>query len=59
MAGCTGKKDAHTCGCLLFKCKKCGNVGCDQGQDDKCSNQAFKGGKCVRCGAIGQKEMFK
>ena len=35
MAGCPGKRTKRTGSCLssLYRCKKCGNVGCDQGQN--------------------------
>ena len=47
-----------TCGSLVYKCKKCGSVGCDQLSDGKCTNQNFTSGKCMSCGAVGQKEMI-
>lgn len=61
MASCPGKRIDRkgTCLSTLYRCKKCGNVGCDQGQPGKCQNQGFKLGKCMKCGASGQKEMFK
>ena len=59
MASCPGKKDGHACMSSMYKCKKCGNFGCDQSQDGKCSNQAFKVSKCLKCGAVGQKEVYK
>ena len=59
MASYTGRRENHSCMSQLYRCKKCGNVGCDQIQDGKCSNQGFKFGKCLRCGASGQKETFK
>jgi len=58
MSGCPGKCNGHTCMSTLYKCKKCGNVGCDQGQYGKCSNQAFQFGICSKCGANGQREML-
>jgi len=57
--GCPGKRDNHTCNAQLYRCKSCGNVGCDHGQDGKCTNQAFKTGKCLKCGKSGQKELFR
>jgi hypothetical protein len=59
MASCPGKRDNHTCSSILYRCKKCGNVGCDQGTMGKCTNQGFQSGKCLKCGAIGQKENFR
>jgi DNA-directed RNA polymerase subunit RPC12/RpoP len=50
MSACPGIK-IHTksrCGTTsLFRCKKCGHVGCAQ---VGCSNQAFDSYKCMRCG---------
>jgi hypothetical protein len=60
MAFCPGKKikTKGTCNGTLYRCKKCGNVGCDQGPSTACSNQAFDLGKCMKCGARGHKERF-
>lgn len=56
MAGCPGKNKRNTtCNGLLYRCKKCGGVGCDRGGDE-CTNQGFKSGKCKKCGAIAAKE---
>jgi hypothetical protein len=50
MSACQGIK-SHTksrCGTTsLFKCSKCGHSGCAQAG---CSNRAFDGGRCMRCG---------
>ncbi len=61
MASCPGKRTNRNTGCLsaLYRCKKCGHVGCDQTTSGVCSNQAFRLGKCLKCGATGQKETFK
>jgi hypothetical protein len=59
MASCPGKRDNHTCNSTLYRCKKCGNVGCDQSQPGKCTNQGFRLGKCLKCGTSGQKETFR
>lgn len=61
MAACPGKKikSGTMCNSTLYRCKKCGNVGCDQGSQATCSNQGFKTGKCLKCGISGQKELFK
>jgi len=56
---CPGTKHSHTCGSVLYRCKSCGNVGCDQGTKGTCSNQAFTGGKCMKCGKSGQKEIHR
>ncbi len=59
MASCPGKKSNNqTCYQSLYRCKKCGNVGCDRNNIGECPNQAFNCGKCMRCGANGQKESF-
>jgi len=59
MPSCPGKRDNHTCNSTLYRCKKCGNVGCDQSQPGKCTNQGFRSGKCLKCGTSGQKETFR
>jgi len=60
MAQCPGKRGAQTCNRILYRCKKCGNVGCESGKPSECGNQAFlTGSKCVKCGTSGQKENFK
>lgn len=61
MAACPGKriKTKSSCNSTLYRCKKCGNVGCEQGDSTPCTNQAFRYGKCLKCGATGQKENFK
>lgn len=61
MASCPGKRSTRggACGSTLYRCKKCGNVGCEKGRIDECSNQGFRAGKCLKCGASGQKEYFK
>jgi hypothetical protein len=53
MASCSGKrKSAATCNSVVDRCGKCTNVGCDQAHDVECSNQGFRDGNCIRCGAI-------
>ncbi|WP_373481438.1 hypothetical protein [Acetobacterium sp.] len=51
IATCTGKKDEHPCKNPVFRCLECGNYGCDQEILDKCTEQGFKNGKCLHCGA--------
>jgi hypothetical protein len=59
MTSCSGKrKKGGSCNKILYRCKKCNNVGCDHVGTGECSNQAFNHGKCVKCGASGQSEMF-
>ena len=53
MADCSGKrKSAATCNSVVSSCNKCTGVGCDQVEADECSNQGFRSGTCVKCGAI-------
>ena len=62
MAICSGKRKqkAGTCSSILYKCKKCANVGCMQSLGHECSNQGFSAvAKCLKCGAVSQKEQFK
>ena len=51
MATCPGKKkNGNLCAMTLYKCGKCGNVGC---QFDECTNCAWEshGQRCSSCGA--------
>jgi len=59
MANCPGKKGERKCGSILHRCKACGNLGCDQTEEDKCTHQGFTRGRCRKCGKFGQKEPFK
>jgi hypothetical protein len=61
MASCPGTKIKKNWPCLtvLYRCKRCNNVGCDQAQVGECSNQGFRLGKCLRCGAQSQKDLFR
>lgn len=58
MATCHGKwSGPHgQCNSTLLRCKKCGNIGCNQRE---CSNRAFDGPKCLKCGAVGQYEPLR
>ena len=59
MAACPGKRIPDNKSCLLpvYRCKKCGGVGCDPGgKVGSCTNQAFSLSKCVKCGTYGQRE---
>lgn len=42
------KKNNSSCTGSLYKCKKCGSVGCSN-QD--CSNYNFHNGSCMKCGS--------
>lgn len=60
MANCPGKKrTGGICYGFVYRCKKCGSVGCEHYQDGECSNQGFKSGYCLRCGTLGQKEAVR
>lgn len=49
---CAGLKEKHPCKNMMFVCLKCGNYGCDQNDIEKCTEQAFKNGKCLHCGSV-------
>jgi len=54
---CNGtKKDSKgyksRCGAILYRCSKCGAVGC---KTTGCENQRFNGGQCSKCGYVGSK----
>lgn len=61
MAICPGRrKDNKKCNSVLYRCKKCGNVGCKQSRPGECSNQGFTlSGQCLKCGTYGKSETFK
>ncbi len=56
MPVCPGKrvKTGYDCTSSVYKCKKCGNVGCFQNDTGTCSNEGFRNGKCLKCGSVGQ-----
>jgi len=39
MASCPGKVNNTTCYSTVYRCKKCGGVGCER---EKCTNQSFE-----------------
>jgi len=46
------------CSNKIYRCKKCGNIGCSL---NGCANQAFRGGPggpCLKCGSY-DKELFE
>ena len=54
MANCSGKADESHCGGTLYKCPKCGLVGCKNRRNGKnCTNNITKdsGGTCRKCGS--------
>jgi len=57
MAKCQGEKQANIkCAAPLYRCKKCGNVGCSYGAKNYCTKQAFLNSSCLRCGTQSQLE---
>jgi len=57
MATCQGQKtNNQPCGGSVYRCKRCGNVGCGH---KECRNYAFEqgSGKCIKCGSY-DKEMI-
>jgi hypothetical protein len=56
---CDGVRPGHhiPCNGTLYKCTACGNTGCRQTQEDRCTHQAFNvlfG--CLKCGTVGKQE---
>ena len=50
MAHCRGRHiHRHTCNSIVYRCIKCGTVGCDQRDKAECTNQNFQHGKCKKC----------
>ena len=58
---CEGIRTAtnETCGSLLYRCKDCAHLGCNQGADGTCSKQAFKSARCKSCNKIGSNRLVK
>lgn len=54
MAVCQGQELPSKVRCFgaLYRCKKCGAVGCLQLRPGACTNQAFAAGKCTVCGSF-------
>jgi hypothetical protein len=53
MANCSGKAAGTTCAGTLYKCSKCGLLGCKNVRNgQKCNNNITKdsGGTCRNCG---------
>lgn len=55
VALCKGLKGGHPCKNPIFRCTECGNYGCAQIIDEKCTDQGFKNDKCLQCGATGNR----
>jgi len=58
---CDGVRTAtnECCGSLLYRCKDCSALGCNQGADGQCSKQAFKSARCKTCNKIGSNRLVK
>lgn len=58
---CSGTKTAtnEPCGSILFRCKACEHLGCNQGADNACTAQGFRAARCKGCGKLGQNKMVK
>lgn len=52
---CTGIRKAtqQECGSPVYRCKDCGNTGCNQGPLGACSHQAFRTARCNQCNKLG------
>ncbi len=50
MMTCGGQKPTGNCHSIIYKCTKCGAVGC---KTKGCTNQKFDAGKCLCCGSYG------
>jgi hypothetical protein len=64
MALCPGTRASRhnqRCGLTLYRCKKCGNVECQQTRLGECTNAAFISLKCQKCGesSSSQREVFR
>jgi len=52
---CQGKAAGSHCGGILYKCEKCGLVGCKNNRNGQnCSNNITRdsGGMCKNCGGV-------
>lgn len=47
---CQGRKGSGSHGGLVYRCTKCGSVGC---VDSGCTNRNFNGSRCMKCGKVG------
>ena len=53
MADCNEKTNQGLrCGCTIYRCKNCGNVGCTRSD---CKNSGWNHGTCTKCGKTGDK----
>ena len=50
MSNCQGQKGGGRHLGLLYKCPKCGSVGCNA---SGCSGQNFQSNRCMKCGRVG------
>ncbi len=51
---CQGKRGDRGLACFnaLYRCLKCGNIGCEQ---PDCTRKGFDSGKCIHCGSKEKK----
>lgn len=57
---CDGVRPAHRIPCngTVYSCAACGNVGCRQTLEGRCTSQAFDVlFRCLKCGAVGKQEV--
>jgi hypothetical protein len=47
------------CDATIYRCKKCGQVGCDKPREGDCSNQLFANGRCLRCNSFSTREVLR
>ena len=47
------------CDSPLYRCKDCGNLGCNQGPENACSHQAFRAARCRKCSKLGSQRPVK
>ena len=59
MALCRGKREKSVpkdCNSMVYRCRKCGNLGCDSTPYNPCTQQGFDRGQCLRCGSSAGKD---
>ena len=56
MAFCQGIRNGSKCERAIYRCKKCGSVGC---VSEGCSSKNFDGYKCMKCGDFSGRDEIK
>ncbi|MDD2716572.1 MAG: hypothetical protein PHW04_11840 [Candidatus Wallbacteria bacterium] len=56
---CPGKRDGHICGRTIYKCKYCGNIGCQKVDNRVCSSVQFQYSRCLRCGKLNAAVIYR